>query len=163
MTKASRGQRLWGYAGAVASGACAGLMYGINKQLTGHVPALPVTFVEAVVAVGLLLPWYAVRFRGQLLPRRTPWAWLGAFGLTAVMLFYARTLAVALTGPTTASLVTRFEIVLVLLYSTVFLREKPSALGWLGAGALVLGMLAALDLQSADAVVKLAGVAAALA
>lgn len=152
-----------GYAGAIASGVCAGLLYAINKQLTGHVSPLPVTFIEAVVATVLLLPWYALRFRGELWPKRTPWGWLLAFGLTAVMLFYARTLGVALTGPTTASLVTRFEIVLVLLYSAVFLREKPSALGWLGALALVLGMLAALDLQSVEAVVRLGGVAAALA
>jgi drug/metabolite transporter (DMT)-like permease len=163
MRASASAQRLLGYAAAIASGVCAGLMYGVNKQLTGHVSALPVTFVEAVVATVLLLPWYVLRFRGELLPRRTPWGWLLAFGLTAVMLFYARTLAVALTGPTTASLVTRFEIVLVLLYSALFLRERPSALGWLGSLALVLGMLAALDVQSADAVVRLGGVAAALA
>lgn len=163
MLVSSPAQRLLGYGAAMASGVCAGLLYGVNKQLTGHVSPLPVTFIEAVVATLLLLPWYALRFRGELLPKRTPWGWLLAFGLTAVMLFYARTLAVALTGPTTASLVTRFEIALVLLYSALFLREKPSALGCLGAGALVLGMLAALDLQSADVVVKLGGVAAALA
>ncbi|MGE5531008.1 MAG: DMT family transporter, partial [Bacteroidota bacterium] len=163
MLSTSRTQRLLGYAAAMGSGVFAGLMYGVNKQLTGQVSALPVTFIEAVVATALLLPWYVLRFRGQLWPKRTPWAWLLTFGLTAVMLFYFRTLGVALTGPTTAALVTRFEIVLVLLYSALFLTEKPSVMGWVGSAALVLGMLAALDLQSADAVVRLTGVAAALA
>lgn len=147
----------------MGSGVFAGLMYGVNKQLTGQVSALPVTFIEAVVATALLLPWYVLRFRGNLWPKRTPWAWLLTFGLTAVILFYFRTLGVALTGPTTASLVTRFEIVLVLLYSALFLTEKPSVMGWVGSAALVLGMLAALDLHSANAVVRLTGVAAALA
>jgi drug/metabolite transporter (DMT)-like permease len=147
----------------MGSGVFAGLMYGVNKQLTGQVSALPVTFIEAVVATALLLPWYVLRFRSNLWPKRTPWAWLLTFGLTAVILFYFRTLGVALTGPTTASLVTRFEIVLVLLYSALFLTEKPSVMGWVGSAALVLGMLAALDLHSANAVVRLTGVAAALA
>lgn len=138
-------------------------MYAVNKQVTGDVPALPVTLIEALVATALLLPWYVVRFRGNLWPKRTPWAWLLTFGLTAVMLFYFRTVGVALTGPTTAALVTRFEIVLVLIYSAVFLTEKPTLLGWVGSAALALGMLAALDWQSAEAVVRLAGVAAALA
>lgn len=165
----ARTQHFLGYAAATASGVFAGLMYGVNKQLTGSsggfgsVSALPVTFIEAVVASLLLLPWYLVRFRGNLWPRRTPWLWLLTFGATAVMLFYFRTLAVALTGPTTASLVTRFELVLVMVYSYTFLTEKPTVAGWIGAAALVLGMLAALDLQSADAVVRMGGVAAALA
>lgn len=157
-----RTQQLLGYAAATASGVCAGLMYGLNKQVTGSVSALPVTFVEAVVASLLLLPWYLVRFGGNLWPRRTPWLWLLTFGATAVMLFYFRTLGVALTGPTTASLVTRFELVLVMVYSYLFLTEKPSTMGWIGAIALVLGMLAALDLQSATAIVRLGGVGAAL-
>jgi drug/metabolite transporter (DMT)-like permease len=159
----TRAQRLLGYAAAIASGGFAGLLYAMNKQITGNVPPLSVTFIEAVVATVLLLPWYLLRFRGNLLPRRTPWAWLLAFGLTGLMLFCARTLAVSLTGPTTAALVTRFEIVLVVLYSAIFLRERPSPLGWVGSGALVLGMIAALDLRSAEAVVHLAGVLAALA
>lgn len=152
-----------GYASAVASGCCAGLMYATNKQLTGQLPALSVTFFEAVVATLVLLPWYLVRFRGSLWPRQTPWRWLLLFAATGVMLFYFRTVGVALTGPTTASLVTRFELVLVLVYSHLFLGEKPTPVGWLGAGALVAGMVAAADLSGQELVLRLGGIAAALA
>lgn len=161
----ARTQHFLGYAAATASGACTGLMYGINKELTGPAgaqSALSVTFVEAVVAALLLLPWYLIRFRRSPLPQRTPWLWLLMFGATAVMLFYFRTLAVAITGPTTSALFERFEFVLVMVYSYIFLTEKPSAVGWIGAIALVLGMLAALDPQAAGAVLRLGGVAAAL-
>ena len=161
---APRTEQLWGYVAATVSGVCAGLMYGISKQLIGHgLSALSVTFAEAAGGVLLLLPWYLVRFRRELWPRRTPWGWLLIFGATAVALFYFRTLGVALTGPTTTALVERFEIVLLVLYSYLFLNEKLAPVAWLGTVLLVLGMLAALDVHAAGAVVRVGGVGAALA
>ncbi|MEN6548215.1 MAG: DMT family transporter [Armatimonadia bacterium] len=151
-----------GYAGALASAVAAGLLYAVNKQVTRDVSPLQVTFVEAAVAALLLLPGYAMRFRKDPLPRGTPWVWLGLFGLTAVVLFYLRTLGISLTSPTTAALLTRVEIVIVLVYSYLFLTEKPTVIGWLGCLALVAGLVTALDLPAQGLVLRLTGVLAAL-
>lgn len=159
----NRTQRLLGYAAALASGTLGGLMYGINKELTAHMGALPVTFGEALIALAILLPLYGIRFRRNLIPQRTPWGWLIVFGLTAVTLFYFRVLGVVLTSATTAALLTRFELVLVFTYSYVFLAERPSLAAWLGALALIGGMVCALDLPSASLTLRLGGVAAGLA
>lgn len=156
-----RWRPLVGYAAALASALAAGLLYAVNKQLTRDVSPLQVTFVEALVAALLLLPGYAIRFRKEPLPRGTPWLWLGLFAFTAVVLFYLRTLGIMLTSPTTAALLTRVEIVIVLVYSYLFLTEKPTMLGWLGCLALVAGMVTALDL-SQGLVLRLTGVLAAL-
>lgn len=151
-----------GYVAALASAVAAGMLYAVNKQLTSDVSPLQVSFVEAFVAALLLLPGYAVRFRKDPLPRGTPWVWLGAFGFTAVILFYLRTLGLALTSPATAALLTRVEIVIVLVYSYLFLTEKPTVVGWLGALCLVAGMVTALDLPAQGLVLRVVGVLAAL-
>lgn len=159
---AKRWRPLLGYSAAMVSAVCAGLMYAINKEVTRTVSPLQVTYLEAVMAGLLLLPGYLLRFRHDPLPRRTPWLWLGLFGFTAVILFYLRTLGISLTSPTTASLLTRVEIVLVMLYSYLFLTEKPTLMGWLGALCLVAGMVAALDLTSHGLVFRTTGALAAL-
>lgn len=153
-------QRWLGYGAALLSGICAGVIWPLNKQLSAAFSPGQITWLQALVAVLLLLPWYAVRRRQALAPRGTPWVWLALFGLTAVMLFYMRTVGVALTNATTASLMVRIEIVLVVIYSSIFLRDRPTLWGWLGAVALVLGMLAALDLPAQQLRVNLWGVVA---
>lgn len=160
--QSERWQHLAGYAAALIAGTAAGLVYAVNKELTRTLSPLQVTWLEALIAFVIMFPPYFVRHRRNLVPRDAPWKWLLTFGLIAVMLFYCRTLGVALTSPTTASLVVRFEVVLVILYSYLFLTERLSPLGWLGAGLLVAGVLAALDLSAEKIVLQAGGIAALL-
>jgi len=161
MTPEAR-QRVAGYAAALISGASAGLLYAVNKKLMHTLSPLQVSWLEACLGFVILLPGYWLRFRRDPLPRGTPWGWLAVFGLTAVVLFYFRTLGVALTSPTTAALVVRLEIVLVIIYSTLFLSERMSPLAWLGAALLVGGMVAAMDISLQQLVLRLGGLAALL-
>ncbi|NPV46276.1 MAG: DMT family transporter [Armatimonadetes bacterium] len=159
----SQRARILGYAMSVFTGILAGLLYAVNKALTTELTPAQITFLEAAVACALLVPGYLWRARGQALPRQTPWGWLLLFGLTAVMLFYMRTTGIALTSATTGALVVRLEVGLVFVYSYLFLRERPSPWGWVGAGLLVVGMLAALDLPAGGLVLRPLGLAALVA
>jgi drug/metabolite transporter (DMT)-like permease len=152
-----------GYGTSVFTGILAGLLYAVNKALTQDLTPGQITLVEAAVACALLLPAYLWRARGAAFPRGTPWGWLLAFGLTAVMLFYMRTVGIALTNATTGSLVVRLEVGLVFAYSFCFLREKPSGWGWAGALLLVAGMVAALDLPTRGLVFRPLGIVALVA
>lgn len=157
------GQVLLGSAAAIVSGICAGLIWPINKELTRVLDPAQITWLEAVVATVILLPLYLHRFRGRLMPQRTPWPWLLTFGLTAVMLFYMRTLGVKLTNATTGALITRSEVILVFAYSYFFLHDRLSPVGWLGSVAMMAGMVAALDVSSSGLAFHLRGVAALMA
>lgn len=160
--KNARWNRLAGYIGALIAGSASGLIYAVNKELTHTVSPLQVSWLEAVIGFAILLPPYLLRFRRDPLPEGTPWNWLALFGLTAVMLFYCRTLGISLTSATTGSLVVRFEIVLVIIYSYLFLTERLSSRAWLGGVLLVGGMLAAMDVSLAQFVLKIGGIAALL-
>lgn len=159
-SKGPRWNRAAGYAMSLTTGTLAGLLYAVNKALSHDLTAMQITCGEAFVAVLILLPAYLWRTRRQAFPAGLPWGWLLTFGGTAVMLFYARTLGIALTNPTTGSLVVRLEVGLVFIYSFLFLREKPSAWGWAGAGLLLAGMLAALDLPNREVVLSPLGIVA---
>lgn len=152
--------RILGYTMSVFTGVLAGLLYAVNKALTTELTAAQITFVEAAVAFALLVPGYLWRARGKAFPRHTPWGWLLLFGLTAALLFFMRTTGIALTSATTGALVVRLEVGLVFAYSYLFLHEKPSAWGWIGAGLLVAGMLAALNLPAGGLVLRPLGLAA---
>lgn len=161
-SKNPRWDRWLGYATSLFTGTLAGVLYAVNKVLCRDLTAGQITFLEATVALLFLLPLYLWRTRGASFPRGTPWGWLLAFGFTAVILFYARTLGIALTNPTTGSLVVRLEVALVFAYSFCFLREKPSVWGWVGAALLVAGMLAALDLPTKGLIFRPLGIGALL-
>jgi len=151
-----------GYAAALVSGAAAGLLYAVNKKLMDTLSPLQVSWLEACIGFVALLPGYWLRFRRDPLPRGTPWGWLVVFGLTAVVLFYFRTLGVALTSPTTTALLVRLEIVLVIVYSYLFLAERLAPLAWVGAALLIAGMLAAMDVSAQELVLRMGGLAALL-
>ena len=156
------GQRLLGYAGSLLAGLCAGLIWPLNKQLGHDLSSAQVTWVEALVAMLVLAPVYLCRFRAQAWPKRTPVFWLLLFGLTAAMLFYLRTLGTILTNPTTGSLVARTEVLLVFLFGYFVLKESLRPLSWLGAAALLAGMIFALDLPHEGLAFSLGGLAALL-
>ncbi|MBU0610540.1 MAG: DMT family transporter, partial [Armatimonadetes bacterium] len=63
---------------------------------------------------------------------------------------------------TTSALIVRLEIVLVIIYSYLFLSERMSALAWVGAALLIGGMLAAMDVSVQQLVLQLGGLAALL-
>lgn len=155
--------RVAGYSAALVAGASSGLVYAVNKELTRTLSSLQVCWLEAILGFAILLPPYLLRFRRDPLPKNTPWGWLGAFGLTAVMLFYCRTLGISLTSATTGSLVVRFEIVLVIIYSYLFLTERLSRGAWIGAVLLIGGMLAAMDVSASQFVLKAGGIGALVA
>ncbi len=157
-----RRQQMAGYAAALVSGAAAGLLYAVNKKLMHTLSPLQVSWLEACIGFMVLLPGYWLRFRRDPLPRGTPWGWLVVFGLTAVVLFYFRTLGVALTSPTTTALIVRLEIVLVIVYSYLFLSERLAPLAWLGAALLIAGMLAAMDVSAQELVLRIGGLGALL-
>jgi drug/metabolite transporter (DMT)-like permease len=153
-------RRTLAYLAAMTSAGCGGLLWAVNKQATATLAPGLVTWAEAGVATLLLLAWNLTRHRGNLWPKGTPTGWLLTFGGIAVVIFYSRTLGVSLTNPTTGSLVASSEVVLIFLYSLLVLKQHPAPWGRLGAVAIVVGVLAALDLPHREVLLHPLGVAA---
>lgn len=116
-----------------------GSTFVVTKELIALWPPFTLAFVRVVIGTLVLMPLAVARHRREM---RLPWATIWVMGLLGVALYYLTfNVAMVYISASQGALVQASIPAMTALVAVVWLRERASALRWLGIVLSVIGVL----------------------
>lgn len=125
-----------------------GSTFVVTKELIALWPPLTLAFVRVAIGALVLMPLAVARHRRDM---RLPWGTIWVMGLLGVALYYLTfNVAMVRISASQGALVQASIPAMTALVAVVWLRERASALRWLGIGLSVTGVLIVFSGNSSD-------------